>query len=1161
MKCQALRRIAPFVVLWLGLQLAWAAPAANPPLAPEPASLADRPTVEELQAKIAALAANAAVPEAERKQAKELYQQALSQLETAKNHASAAESYRRQQQSAPAEIARLQQSLSDKPPPEPSPKLGAEELARQLTQAQSALDEVEKRVAELDRQLAAQQARPKAIAGELSELKQKNFDLESKLQAAPSSTLVDQARRLASASERQALREQIELLEQEQLSYDNRLALLNAQRAAAARTVAQTQLQVRQLQDLVNARRRDEAAEVVQQADQTAQQAAAKPEVIRDAAELNAVLSRQLAELVQKSDGITARQAHDSERLTQLTGRMQGIRQQLAIAGFSDAIGPILLEERRNLPDVRLYRQNAEERQHGIVQARLEQYQIDEWLRRARALDESLQEISVQFDPDWPAAQRQAVLAELRPLLVERQQLLEKLSGRYADYIAGMVARDESQRKLSDQAEVYGALLDRYLLWIRSSPPLDGLWWQGLSQALDWLSAPAHWREVGRTLAGGALQQPLSITLAGGFALLVLARYRRAFIRHLGDRIEAVGDVRRDGFSVTARALAITLLLAAPWPLLLMVLAWLLSAAPAGADFSRGLSQGLVGGAFLTLNITFLRQLCRSRGVAIAHFGWSEAGCRLLRRHLNWFLWIGLPSTVLVRLLEVQPDALHGETLGRVVFCVRALALAFLLWRVLDPRQALLAGLEAGGAAWWLRYLWYPLSVGAHVLLVLLALSGYYYTALQLRGRLALTIWLVVGVVLAINLFIRWMNINQRRLALQRAIAKREAQLAARASKDAAPASGEAPPLIVDVPDLDLNTIGDQTRSLMNLLVLLGVGFGLWQIWEGLVPAFSILNEIILWRQTVQTAEGAQVTNITLGSLVVAGGVLLLVGFLARNLPGALELIVLQRLRVDSGNRSAIITICRYLIVAIGLVIALDIIGVRWSQVQWLVAALGVGLGFGMQEIFANFISGLILLLERPMRVGDTVTLGDQSGTVSRIHIRATTLVNWDRKEIIVPNKTFITGTLINWTRNDSVTRVVIPIGVTYDSDPLKVHDLLLEVATAHPLVLRDPAPAVLFLKFGPTALEFEVRVFVRDLANRLTLTHELHNQILEALRANQIEIPAPLAARAARGPAISADPPEPQTPPAQAPAAPAAPNPAKPLNPTPAPDAGGVKR
>ncbi|MBL8259450.1 MAG: mechanosensitive ion channel [Candidatus Competibacteraceae bacterium] len=1161
MKFHVLRRIAPLVLLCFGLQLALAAPAPRALAAPVTVAPPGAPTVEELQAKVAALAANASVPETERKQIQEFYQQALSQLEAAKNRASAAESYRRQQQGAPAEIARLQQSLSDKLPPEPSPKLGAEELSRQLSQAQIQAAEAERRLTELDQQLAAQQARPKNIEGELAELKQKTLDLESGLQAAPSATLLDQARRLALVSQRQATDRQIDLLEQEQLSYDNRLALLNAQRAVAARAVAQTQLQARQLQDLVNARRRDEAAEVVQQADQTAQEVAAKPQVVRDAAALNAALSRQLAELVQQSDDSNARQARDSERLAQLTGRMQGIRQQLAIAGFSDAIGPILLEERRNLPDVRLYRQNAEERQHGIIQARLEQYRIEERLRRARALDESLQELSVQFDPGWSAAQRQTVLDELRPLLAERQQLLEKLGGSYADYIAGMVARDESQRKLSDQAELYGELLDRYLLWIRSSPPLDARWRQGLAEALDWLVAPAQWREVGRTLAAGALQQPLLITLSGALALLLLLRYRRAFIQHLDDRVEAIGDVRRDSFWSTARALAITLLLAAPWPLLLVGLAWLLSAAPAGADFSRGLAQGLMSGAFLTLNITFLRQLCRRRGVAIAHFGWSEAGCRLLRRHLNWFLWIGLPSTVLVRLLEVQPDALHGETLGRAVFCIRALALAFLLWRVLDPRRALLAGLEAGGAAWWLRYLWYPLSVGAHVLLALLALSGYYYTALQLRGRLAMTIWLVVGMVLAVNLFIRWMNISQRRLALQRAFAKREAQLAARANKEAAPASGDAPPIVVDIPDLDLNTIGDQTRSLMNLLVLLGLGFGLWQIWAGLVPAFSILNEITLWRQTVQTAEGAQVTNITLGSIVVAGGVLLLVGFLARNLPGVLELVVLQRLQVDSGNRSAIITICRYLIVATGLVIALDIIGVRWSQVQWLVAALGVGLGFGMQEIFANFISGLILLLERPMRVGDTVTLGDHSGTVSRIHIRATTLVNWDRKEIIVPNKTFITGTLINWTRNDSVTRVVIPVGVTYDSDPSKVHELLLEVATAHPLVLREPAPAVLFLKFGPSALEFEVRVFVRDLANRLTLTHELHNQILEALRVHGIDMPAPPTARAARPSAAPADPPESQAPAARPQTDPTAQNPAKQPGSSPVADPDAIKR
>ncbi len=125
----------------------------------------------------------------------------------------------------------------------------------------------------------------------------------------------------------------------------------------------------------------------------------------------------------------------------------------------------------------------------------------------------------------------------------------------------------------------------------------------------------------------------------------------------------------------------------------------------------------------------------------MAHFGWSEAGCRFLRRHLIWFLWIGPLGAIIVKLCETQPDTLYGDTLGRLVFCISSLALTVLLWRVLDPRQPLLAGLAAGrvGAAWRLRYLWYPLIVGAYVLMILLALSGYYYTALQLRGRMVLT--------------------------------------------------------------------------------------------------------------------------------------------------------------------------------------------------------------------------------------------------------------------------------------------------------------------------------------------------------------------------------------------------------------------------------------
>ena len=850
---------------------------------------------------------------------------------------------------------------------------------------------------------------------------------------------------------------------------------------------------------------------VAQQTAQATEEAAAQPTVVQAAAAENAAISRRLKEIVQQGDEISARQTRFDQSLAELAERMRGIKQQLSIAGFSAAIGPILLEERRNLPDVRQYQRNASERQQQIVQARLEQYQTEEQRRRARAVEDQLKDLVADFDPHWSEAQRQAVGAELRSLLSDRQQLLEKLGAGYANLITQLVAADDSQRKLSDQAEQYGTLLDRYLLWIRSSARLDAEWLQGLNRALDWLTAPAHWRAVGQNLLRGARRQPL-LALLGVLAPLSLLYYRRRLIRRLGEEADAIGDVRHDQFWLTVRALGITALLALPWPWLLGWLAWFLRNAHDDADFSRGLSQSLIVGAWVTMTCTFLRQLCRPQGVAIAHFGWHEAGCRWLRRHLNWFLWIGPSSVIVNRLCDAQTETVYGDTLGRAVFCIGTLALTVLLWRVLNPSQPLLAELAArrAGATWRLRYVWYPLIVGGYLLMVLLALSGYYYTALQLRGRLALTGWLLLGAVLLVNLFLRWLNISQRRLALQRALAKREAQLAARANKDAAPAAGEGLPELQAPPDLDLTTINEQTRSLMNLMVLLGLGFGLWQIWGSLIPAFAILNEITLWHQTVLTATGAQITDITLGSIVAAGALLLLITFLARNLPGVLELVFLQRLAVDPGNRNAIITISRYLIAGVGLVVALDIVGVGWGQVQWLVAALGVGLGFGLQEIFANFVSGLILLLERPIRVGDTVTLGNLTGTVSRIHIRATTITDWDRKEIVVPNKTFITSSLINWTLSDSITRVVIPVGVGYDSDPARVHEILLARAVAHPLVLKEPAPRVLFLAFGESALKFEVWVFVRELTNRLPLTHELHNRILEALRANRIEMPFP---------------------------------------------------
>jgi potassium efflux system protein len=284
----------------------------------------------------------------------------------------------------------------------------------------------------------------------------------------------------------------------------------------------------------------------------------------------------------------------------------------------------------------------------------------------------------------------------------------------------------------------------------------------------------------------------------------------------------------------------------------------------------------------------------------------------------------------------------------------------------------------------------------------------------------------------------------------------------------------------------------------------------LWAIWAPVLPALKLAGGTPLWTYATEVDGVKKSLPITLAHLVTAIVAAGLTVAAARNLPGVLELLLLNRLPLDAGARYAIHTLLRYAITAIGILVTFGALGLRWSSIQWLVAALSVGLGFGLQEIVANFVCGLIILFERPFRVGDVVTIGDQTGKVTRIQIRATTVTDWDRRELIVPNKEFITGKLINWSLSDSITRVVIPVGVAYGSDTLETEKLLLKIARENLMVLSQPEPSALFLGFGDNSLNFELRVFVRGLDNRLPVIHHSHLAIEREFRKAGINIAFP---------------------------------------------------
>ena len=194
----------------------------------------------------------------------------------------------------------------------------------------------------------------------------------------------------------------------------------------------------------------------------------------------------------------------------------------------------------------------------------------------------------------------------------------------------------------------------------------------------------------------------------------------------------------------------------------------------------------------------------------------------------------------------------------------------------------------------------------------------------------------------------------------------------------------------------------------------------------------------------------------------------------------------------------------------VGGLVGFSMIGIEWSKLQWLVAALGVGLGFGLQEIFANFISGLIILFEKPIRIGDTVTIRDLTGSVTRINTRATTISDWDRKEIIVPNKAFITEQFINWSLSDSVTRVVLTVPAPVDADTEEVTKILIAAAHRCSLVIDTPAPEAFLVDLQQGIQIFELRIFAAEMGHRMPLRHEMHQLILAGFREHGIDMPFP---------------------------------------------------
>lgn len=1061
-----------------------------------------------------------------RKRAVEIYKQAQDQWKRAGDLSARTAELKKQaaaaterQTAAKADLA----SLKSKPEPEAPANASLAVLEQEVAKRQAELESLRKLQADLEAEPNRRANRRKEIRANLIAAPERMEEVTKQLEAAAPADeppQVTQARRTELMARRKMLSAEAPALEAELALYDAEdvVDLLRLKRDLQSQEVERAAKRVEKLRALLNQRRREDTENALRQAQQ--QQRKANP-LLQTYADGNTKLAEEARILTVQLESAEKDLQETRAALDRLEKEFEQTIQKVESIGLTSPIGLLLRKQRADLPDVRAHRRQSAERRDVIEQVQFKLFELDEERSLLADLDPAVNEI-LRSAENLSDDEKRDLEQSAREVLAQRRQFLDTANRSYVNYIDKLLDIDVTERTLIEQVEKYAQFIDERVLWTRSSRVM-GMSELRRDRSLSRFLQFDSWRQVGAELYRDVLANPipfLSAVLLFGALEYYRGRFRKE-LREIGNQVQR-GTFSK--FAPTMRAVMLTAILSLFGPSLVTYFAWRFGAISQEGDLAKAVSTGLYAVAASFWPLEFVRQCCRTDGLAEAHFGWSIAAVRLLRRRLRYVMAVGLPLLFLtVTLGEIESEQ-GRDGYERLSFIVAMLLGAVFIWSLLNPERGIIHDVVASSRGGWMERLtpvWQGLGILPPFLLGILAITGYFYTAQQFAVRIESTIWLFVGCLLLRGLLLRLVLVHRRRLSIAQARERRAAAEERTVSTSDAVATANINTETEKV--ADLAKISSQTQRLLNVaLMTIGV-VGFWWIWIDVLPALNFLDRWPLWTTTEQTTEevissGGQKTTrtidkieaVTVANLAAAILIAIMTFVSSRNVPGLLEMSVLQRLPVDAAGRYATTAIAKYLIVMVGVVLAGSAIGVGWSKIQWLATALTFGLAFGLQEIFANFVAGVIILFERPVRVGDVVTVGDVSGVVSRIRIRATTITNWDRKEYIVPNKEFITGRLLNWTLSDTMNRVVLRVGVAYGSDPNQARELLLEAAREQPTVLREPAPTATFEQFGDSTLDFTLNVFLPDLGGRIDVTHQLHTAVYNKFRAAGIEIAFP---------------------------------------------------
>lgn len=896
------------------------------------------------------------------------------------------------------------------------------------------------------------------------------------------------------------------------------------------------------------------------------------PEILRPFAEKNARIAEAATAILEPARKARKELSAATLRLTQIQDQYKATVNRVDAVGETASVGAYLRNRKKDIPKEGWLSNVAVERIAEIEHCQSDKFDLEEQ-KQTLIPDNVADEILVQAKLENPHLQdseltaiRDATLA----LASHRKELLSQAITNHDDYLESLTELRQTEKALAESTRLFNEYINERILWIRSNnvlfaksvkDPSAGGWFTFGNDKSDALVfSVSEWLETATALSNQLRRNYFLVALAS-FVFIGLYVYRFRMRQSIKHDASLVSRGSNTDFVPTLRTLLLTIGITAPFPLLLYFLGWRLGQAADASALTMATSEALIHTGWFFFAGEFLRQICRQDGLAEKHFGWNSRTVSQLKKELGWFVPLGAVFSFGCSILCFIDIDHESDTVERIVFISAIASLTWFISKTLNPQTGMFREQIAQNPKSWyaqFRSIWYWGIVLIPVILIVMVVVGYYYSAIQMLSRFFATIIMVVGFEICRSLLVRFILLSRRKARIAQSRARLLAQHTADGNAQAAALqrATDQEAFLADA----IATIDDNVQRSQNLIfaaVAIAWIISSSVIWADVFPAIRGLDKYALWTTTVETvvpaasfstplmplmplatkadakaeagggknaaesksstttsAEGEQIVRetkiVSLRHLLMAVFILSIAIFAVRNVPAFLELVLLKHLPVEQSIRHAVKAIAGYIILLIGVVAAGRTMYIGWSQIQWLATALTFGLAFGLQEIFANFMAGIILLLERPIRIGDVISVDDVTGTVSKIRIRATTITDFDRKEYVVPNKEFITGRVLNWTLTDKINRLKVTVGVAYGSDVRRAKEIIMDICQNNPAVVDSPPTTVTFEAFGDSSLNISARTYLKDFDSRWPALDSINLAIDDAFKSEGIEISFP---------------------------------------------------